>query len=459
MTRDIHKRHPPFQKLFIIYAHVATLFIGLPLAIYVGYMFFTGKGFALDFSLIIQLHGHIQLFAWTGWYIIGVSLYFLSRLTASPLPHGLAYKYLPWMLFLGVCGEVISRILLEYAKSPHLLIPLLRLSLLMELAGLILYIVLLGRSFFFRRKQTTSGFRKVQPFILTMIIGFLVYMLYHTVTYFSIHAPMQNPALHGRFLISVHIFWTMVLIPVALAFSYQTFPLFLLTPVVSEQIRIWGFFYFFMSIIDTVLVFLEWSGWRQSDLHTPFHALLSLLTLVLIWKSSIFQRCITRFITKKVTPQEKNWLEHSRAFGAFEWLLYPSYFYFTLALVGTIGLLFFKQGIWGAFFNRDILHHLQFLGFIHMLILGMAQRMLPGFFHKKRVAFPSLVGWIAFMAHCGVLLRIFSIGIANIYPPLRQPALIGFGMSAWFIFISVIMLSFQLWKTTQLPSSYRTSPG
>ncbi|MCS7312845.1 MAG: hypothetical protein NZ742_08035, partial [Acidobacteria bacterium] len=44
-----------------------------------------GRNLPADLAVWIQVHGHLQLVGWAGLFIMGVSLFFLPRLAATPL--------------------------------------------------------------------------------------------------------------------------------------------------------------------------------------------------------------------------------------------------------------------------------------------------------------------------------------------------------------------------------------
>jgi cbb3-type cytochrome oxidase subunit 1 len=92
-----------------------------------------------------------------------------------------------------------------------------------------------------------------------------------------------------------------------------------------------------------------------------------------------------------------------------------------------------------------------FLGFITLLILGMAVRMLPGFLHQRQVASPALVEATFWLGNAAVLGRVLPFvlpGVVLQEVPASAPlARMAFALSGLLGLAAVWCLAVNLWKT------------
>jgi hypothetical protein len=94
-----------------------------------------------------------------------------------------------------------------------------------------------------------------------------------------------------------------------------------------------------------------------------------------------------------------------------------------------------------------------FLGFVTLLIFGMAVRMLPGFLAQRRVAYPALVEATFWLGNTAVVSRILPFvvppAILQQVPGLALIAQIAFGVSGLLGFAAVWCLACNLWQTAR----------
>jgi hypothetical protein len=91
---------------------------------------------------------------------------------------------------------------------------------------------------------------------------------------------------------------------------------------------------------------------------------------------------------------------------------------------------------------QDAARHALMLGFITLLIFGMAPRMLPGFSGKRAAAFPSLVVWTFVLGNAAATLRVVPSLLAG--GELERWAVAASGLLGW---CAVLLLAINLTAT------------
>ncbi len=202
-----------FFALFPGFATGGALFAALSLGIP------TGSQWELD----AQAHGHAEVFGWAGMLVIGVGYHFLPRLrgTALALP-GLASGSF-WVLLFGL----VARILLEAIAALRVSPALLPSASAVELAGVTLALIVLGRTFAGGPPVSTrAGYVAVRPFVL---VSFASLWLSLALDFLGLVATVAAPstALPGwSRAASLDVAFAGFLVPIGIAMSARTFPLY-----------------------------------------------------------------------------------------------------------------------------------------------------------------------------------------------------------------------------------------
>ncbi len=97
-----------------------------------------------------------------------------------------------------------------------------------------------------------------------------------------------------------------------------------------------------------------------------------------------------------------------------------------------------------AFFNPDIPRHAITVGFITMLIFGMAVRMLPGFSGKTRVASTALVLATFWLGNVATLFRVAPLFVPDLLP--SKLALGSSGVVGWLAVACLAVNLYQTWE-------------
>jgi hypothetical protein len=136
-------------------------------------------------------------------------------------------------------------------------------------------------------------------------------------------------------------------------------------------------------------------------------------------------------------------------FGRFEWLIRPAFFWLYIGLfldiLSQIGLITKVQmGI-----GLDGIRHIWLAGFVSLLIMGMALRMIPGMTGAMKLEKPNRVAYLAIVMNLSVIFRTISIvlpeSFLNSVPNGGIIAIRMFGLSG-FLFLLGLGIFYYLMK-------------
>ncbi|NOZ03397.1 MAG: hypothetical protein GXO92_02165, partial [FCB group bacterium] len=384
-------RHPAFKLGFIWTALLIALLGGFAMGAHVAYIVGFGYLPGKSYYVLIQTHGHLQLLGWTGLFIIGMSLYFFPRMSHSPVGAG------KQNLILGLLGTGLVLRFVIHNIIPYVILtawfkPLnwvLFLSGIMEWLGVMIYVVALLKSMLNQAGGARLKLKKIRPLLVMTFAGWIIYTTVQVILLFRMARGGEIVLDSYQNTLSVTAFVYLVLLPVCFAVSIRTFPLYLRLPAVHWPIPVFAGIYF-------VSVVLQLSWFFQPLVFTGI-ILKNILILWFVWKLDIFTRfkrpwtffrkvppVVHRKTTRDKYPDYGEW-------GRFELLIYSAYFWLTVGAILelTVGIsAVINESI---YISADAIRHLVVLGFVSLLIFGMAPRMIPGFIHVKKIAYPGLV--------------------------------------------------------------------
>ncbi len=461
--------HEEFHFGFVLAALGIALTSGFGFAAILSIQFGFGLSMGDGWSALLQAHGHAQLMGWTGLFIMGVSLHFFPRLAGTSLSRP---YLLPWILALLVSGillRTLSQPLLDSGPSPGLQTVLriaLGMSGIAETIGVFGYLFLLV-STASKAGSNRPAFQSVSVFFSLAAVGWLTYVPISAVL--SFQAATRGSGMvdiaWNRF--GIELFIALVLLPVAMAFTVRTFPLYLRLPAVRWPVHKLGCIYLVALTLIHVPVLAELLGVISGHVRSTqsFIGIGRILKggvlLYFIWKIDLLiRRCPPWTVNRMGAPgperrPTRKGLPDYGEFGRFEWLLYAAYT--ALALAACLELLEGLSALlnWPSPADPDALRHTYLAGFITLLLFGMAPRLIPGFLHKRQVAYPSLVTVTFFLAGTAALFRILPLFMSNILDriPYGLPvALTAFGLSGAFGWLAVGVLAVNLYATWCQPS-------
>lgn len=378
---------------------------------------------------LAQAHGHVQLFGWAGLFVLGVGLYFLPRLrgTTLALPGLARYSLVCWVI--GIALRAISQPLISIAGTPMprgIFLAALAASGTIELAGAALVATMLIESF---RRAGTLGteapMRSVVPLLAIASISFAIASILNALL--SVNAALSDNPLFPSSLDNVltHLLIYGFLIPLAFAMAARTLPLFLrLAAPPKQELLPLSIFYVTGLALD-LMSRIE----QPFDNYHTFGALGALLEnsslIVYVWLLDPIFRRKSPWTTNRIPPPpgyietrkptRKNYPDTGE-FGRFELPVISAFIWLTIAAI--FGIFNAGAALFGTStaLNPDIERHAITVGFITLLVFGMAARLLPGFSGKKRVASAPLVYATFWLGNLAALCRVL---------PLIAPGLFG----------------------------------
>ena len=421
-----------------------------------------GRGFAS----VMQTHGHVQLIGWAGLFIMGVSLYFLPRLSGVPLSQPRWPRWILVLMTVGLTLRAMGHALLPFVtERAHIALFTWAGvgSGLLEWIGVLLYLALLVHTLW-RGGLTASrpALLMVRPFLGMMATGWFLYASLNALM-LSHMALQHTTVVHAgwnRF--AVDSFIGLVLLPVAFAFSVRTFPLYLRLRPPDWAISETAYAYLvalLMQLLSLAPPLVSWVPSLASILSNVGAILKSAIILGFVWRLDLLTRRQTPWTGQRhLNPgpdrrPTRPGLPDYGEFGRFEWLIYAAYVWLIVAALGELISGWIGLVGRGPTVEPSVIRHLYLLGFITHLILGMAVRMIPGFMTIRRIASPRLVEaafWLGNTAViCRVLIFLVPAELGSLLPWLMTFARWALGVSGPLGLGAAACLAANLWLTAR----------
>ena len=393
-----------------------------------------------------QAHGHLQLFGWGGMMVLGVGFFFLPRLRGAMLAQE---ALLPWILGLlsgGLALRLIAQLALALDGSAPSAFGLAG-SGLLELAGATLALaVLVATSRDGPPLRQRPGLVQVLPYLVVSFSAFWLAMAANAVLVASAAAEGAAALPGTGDGLVVHLGLVGFLVPISVAVSARTLPLFLWLRVPSTRSLNLAFALFLIGLALTL--------WGYIGGGVRLRAVGSILEgAAFVSFAAVLQVVPIRRRSGAVPTRDPHYLR------PVEWLLVPAYLWLALA-----GLLSILEGAGGILSSPpippDVTRHALASGFVTLLILGMGVRMLPGF-SGRRVASVGLVWATVWLGNAAALLRVIPPALAA----LGGAALWPFGPVSAYLAISgplglaaVVCFGLNLWRTFGLSPGRQPTP-
>jgi uncharacterized protein involved in response to NO len=375
-------------------------------------------------AALVQTHGHLQLFGWAGLFVVGVALHFLPRLRGAPLAWP---ALLPWVL-----GVLISSLILRFLSQPLLVVTgwflwaiLLVLSGVLEALALLVILLMLVHTTLRRSVSTSTleGIRSIAPFILGAFVGLALagfLNLFNCMTALASNGLV--PAMGDEANITLGLFG--FLVPVALAMSTRMLPLYAhIQPFPTRLVRVLALAYFAGVICWLLGIFFP--GLPATSLSSLAFLFIGMVILIftgyflhLMCHRTQLPPQIIAHAPDPGTLAERARLhrrEEQRKYGPYVALIGSAY------LWGVLGaLLLIIDALTSLLFGTlpitlDAIRHNFAVGFITLLICGIASRLVPGF-SRKAIRSPRLVTAILLLGNLAALLRVGSLLFATLLP-------------------------------------------
>jgi uncharacterized protein involved in response to NO len=445
--------HAAFHRGFIWVALGMALLVGFSIGAHLtavlGLGFVPGRGFVS----FIQTHGHVQLVGWAGLFIMGISLHVLPRLAGARLSRTWITCSL-WLMTGGLSLRVLGHSVLPYltpGSGFDTAIGMVVVSGVLEGLGILLYVTLIGRIMRAARSNDRVALGAIKPYVASMLAGWVVYAGLNAglLVDMARYARMTvDPAWNQ---IAIHVFTGLVLLPVAFAFSVRFLPLYLRLKVPGWTVRGIAYAYvlgWILEVMPSAPPVAQAVPQAALMLSHMGMGLKAMAIIGLVWRLQVLTRWRTR-------PQPtRSEVTGREAFGRFDWLIYSAYIWLVLAACSEIVVASLGLAGAGAGISPDAIRHLYVLGFITLLMFGVAVRMLPGLLNQRRVASPGLVAGTFWLGNAAVLCRVLLVGMPprvwQAVPGAVPGARTAYAVSGMLGLAAVFCLAANLWRTAKV---------
>ena len=401
----------------------------------------------------IQAHGHAQLIGWLGLFIVGVSLFFVPRLSGVPLKSPRLVVWSVACLLAGVTLRSFLQPALSFAYHPVAGLGLLA-SACLEAAGVACYLFLILSSVV-RASGDRTALLSIRPYLVSTVLGWIGF------TFLNVDLTLEvwRSGTHVYDLagtrLATDLFLGATLIPVCLAFSVRTFPLYLRLPAATWSVQTLGIGY--LAVFATLWILEANSHWDSAQmLSGACHAARGALLALFVWKLDVLLRLREPWTAGQIAqpspgpePTRPGLPDHGE-FGRFERLLYLAYGWLVVGAVLDVWLGVSRVAGQPDPIDADAIRHVFLAGFVSSLLIGMAPRMVPGFVHQRQVAYPGLVNVTFWFWGAATVCRILPLILSPVLPEQGAATLAAshaFAVSGALGWIAILALMVNLLAT------------
>jgi uncharacterized protein involved in response to NO len=409
---------------------------------------------------LVQAHGHIQLYGWAGLFVIGVALHLLPRLRGAGLARP---ELVPWAL-----GALVGAMVLRALCQP--LIALdgasiarlgLALSGVLECSGVgIVILLLLATSRRAAPIRAQSALGSVAPFVALAFASLGAASVVNLVNVVRAAALPLGIVPSASDNLNVTLGLLGFLVPMTLAMSARSLPMYAGLEAVPAR-TLWPIAFTYLAGLMLAAIGVisgtqpgTWSGMLAGVGFTLVGAALTATVLRFMWLMRARGHLPSRVaalapapavVSRRYVAQVKR--ERS-AYGPFVALVASA---FSWALLG--GALLLLDGITQAagqtpLVTLDAARHSLAVGYVALLICGIAPRMIPGF-SNGRIRSRQLVTATLWLGNGAAFLRVGSLLAAPLLEAVGARGnfldQVAFGLSGPLGLSLALCLAINLW--------------
>ncbi len=423
-TNDIHV---PFIKAAVVFGVTTGCLYGASL---LAYMALYGSLAGVP-RAILEAHGHTQVYGWVGLFIMGISYFALPRFWNATLHKALLAQMSFLPMVIGISLVFISRHLLligDYFPFRAMSV----MGSLIETAAIVLLVYILTKTYRSakdRRFEVYEGyfFAGYGWFLLQAVI-FVGTMIYLSKTGGNtIPRVVEQPLLH----LQIMGFACMII----LGILTKTLPVFLGIKEPNRTKNLWVFFLLNISI------FLRVTSLPLKELYplSPFYGQVFLLAgcleglAVLLFFYNLRLHCIGE-------------LESGAPRKEFRKFIKAALFWFFVAEAGllTFNLYQFTTGKEISYAMFGSYRHAIFVGFISMMIIGCASKMIPMSLGTQLYSYRILF-WTFVLLNLGNAFRVLCQPLAVDYH--INALFLPMGLSGFIEDTALVLFGYNVWKT------------
>ncbi len=419
--------HIPFVKAAIVFALTTGCLYG---AGALAYMAFHGSLGGIPRAML-EAHGHTQVYGWVGLFIMGVSYFALPRFWNVTLHKALLAQMSFFPMLIGISLVFLSRHLLligDYLPFRAMSI----LGSLVETAAIILFIYILAKTYRSaqgRRFEVYEGyFFSGYAWFLLQALMFVGTMAYLTMTGGNtIPRLVEQPILH----LQIMGFACMVI----LGILTKTLPVFLGIREPNRTVNLWAFFLLNISIL------LRITSLPLKELY-PLNPLFNQTFLL----AGCVEGLAVLMFFYNLRLHRIGELESGAPRKEFRKFIKAALAWFLLAEAGllTFNLYQFTTGQEVSYAMFGAYRHAIFVGFISMMIVGCASKMIPMSLGTQLYSYRALF-WTFVFLNLGSILRVVCQPLAVDYH--MNALFLPMGLSGLLEYTALCLFGYNVWNT------------
>lgn len=419
-TLEEDKVYEKFAKTAIILTLTAGVTFG---AVILSYIAFT-LSFDSIYYALIQAHGHAQLYGWVGLFIVGFALYIIPRVKNTELKH---------RNLINICfGFILTSILLRAIVQPipfHTIRFLLPISAVLEVLSIFLFSFIILQTVFSSKEKIGIFDKFFKAGIFWFIVagcidlGMVFYLYKHSL--YEIPRTIFSPYVH---------------------------------------LYLFGFVFMFLFAVNirTVYAFLDIKPVREDavdltfwilNLSIPIYFISHIFAgknIVALWSSQfiVFPMAFAIFsfvYGLRVFERSTKELHDVVMDRSYAKTIRTAYIWLIVSTIILLAIPFLGHGTQVQRLFHGSLNHALTVGFITMMIIGYASKMVPTF---KGINMYSLkLSNITFiLLNTGCFIRVFS----QILVGITEGSFLFYaavGTSGWFELAALGIFGYNLWRT------------
>jgi uncharacterized protein involved in response to NO len=408
---------------------------------------------------VAQAHGHLQLYGWAGLFVLGVAFHFLPRLRGTPL---VGARLVPWLLGIlsvSLVLRAVSQPLQATYPGSMWGIGLVSSGMLEMVAFVTVLSLLMLTALRGPRPTTRPAYWSVFPFIAGAFCSLALASIINLVN-MAQAARGSGLALYAGDTLNVTLGLFGFLVPMALAMSARSLPMYAGLDGFPRRV-LWPLagVYFAGVILLGIGVDASPTPSLWAIITNGIGMLLLggvVLLFVGIFLSLIRRRGqlperVAKLALEPVTlarSYQKQVKKEQTHYGPFVGVVASAYLW---AMLGALLLLIDGGSVLATgseLVAFDAVRHSFALGFIALLICGIAPRMLPSFSGCKMVS-PSLVSATLWLGNAAAVLRVGTLLFAPLFDGTQGFAIdtVLFSLSGPCGLALAICLAINLWPT------------
>jgi iron-sulfur cluster repair protein YtfE (RIC family) len=389
-------------------------------------------------KVLIETHGHTQIFGWVGLFIMGVSYFILPRFYAVRIYSGKLANLSFYCMVAGIFLVFTYRTLLPL--NNHSFFKILILSgCLLEVAAVLMFLIVAMKTILSAEKQELETY---ETFLISGYLWFLIMTVAHAgIVLYMLNADktvFPHAAIYPLRHIQVMGFITLVIFGVV----SRTLPAFLGLKTPNAKINLIIMFMLNASVI--VRAVSQPLMFYYADVYLPFYHVFNTLyftsgcvellsILLFLYNLNILSKPEVDFSGMEIEKSYEKFV-----WAGILWLLVAEIAMMVFTVQESFTGIPVSHALIGAY------RHAVTVGFITMMIFGFASRIIPISQGIKLHSY-SLLLWTFILINAGSAIRV-------IFQPLAVhtgsvPAYLVMGISGLIESIAILLFGINIWRT------------